>query len=669
MKPTSTARRRQSGAVIAIGTAGALLLLSAGTAVAATNSPSPSRVDVPQGIGAAALANANVVGPASGSTKETVSFILKARDLAELESRVDAGMPGGQLSVARFAATYGQTNSSIAALTKYLASYTITSSVRGIRLDVTSTGTIAEYNAALGVHQKEYKLAAVPAADGRPGRAAVEFHGTSEPTTLPTGVARIVLSILGLTAYPTGSSNAVHTPSFASAAKPAGTQEGNLTPASFASRYDLTALQRSGALGQGQTIGIVTLASLRPADATHFWTSVLKIKTKANRITLDNIDGGAGPVSNNAGSGETSLDVEQSGALAPDADIIVYQAPNTDAGFIDAFATAASQDKASAVSSSWGESEDLVNSAVAAGTESTTYAAAFDEMFLELAAQGQSSFIAAGDSGAYDSDAAGNCVFSTAKNKCIPSTDLAVDEPGTSPWTTDAGGTTLAGTIPVAKGVNITISHQRAWGWDYFFPDWKKLGGTSESSFAEENIAGGGGGFSKVEATPGYQQGRVSVHHFSAVKYFTPTDPITQHGFTEPTGMTFTAHPSVTTGTGTGRAVPDVSADADPYTGYLLYFSGQSPALEPGWGGTSFVAPQLAGATAVLDSSLGHRVGFWNPAIYRFAAGLDSPFTPLDTAGTSNDNLYFTGTKGSLYNAATGLGTPNFDKLAADFRR
>jgi len=71
----------------------------------------------------------------------------------------------------------------------------------------------------------------------------------------------------------------------------------------------------------------------------------------------------------------------------------------------------------------------------------------------------------------------------------------------------------------------------------------------------------------------------------------------------------------------------------------------------------------------VIDSYLHHRVGFWNPAIYQFAAASGSPFTPLDTSGGSNDNIYYTGTKGTIYNPATGLGTPDLAKLAADFAR
>jgi subtilase family serine protease len=70
-----------------------------------------------------------------------------------------------------------------------------------------------------------------------------------------------------------------------------------------------------------------------------------------------------------------------------------------------------------------------------------------------------------------------------------------------------------------------------------------------------------------------------------------------------------------------------------------------------------------------MDSFLGHRVGFWNPSIYKFAQLPSSPFTPLDTTGTSNDNLFFSGTAHTIYNPATGLGIPNLAKVAADFAR
>ena len=173
------------------------------------------------------------------------------------------------------------------------------------------------------------------------------------------------------------------------------------------------------------------------------------------------------------------------------------------------------------------------------------------------------------------------------------------------------------------------------------------------------------------ENTPIYQYGVSGVNSYQDVEYLTPTDYSNQYGISEPTAWNFNATPSVQRGGGRGRAEPDLSADADPESGYLLYSPSFAQAggavLEGGWGGTSFVAPQLNGSAAVIDATLGHRVGFWNPSIYNFATSWNSPFTTLNQAGTSNDNLFFTGNPGTVYNEATGLGVPNLAALARDF--
>jgi len=70
------------------------------------------------------------------------------------------------------------------------------------------------------------------------------------------------------------------------------------------------------------------------------------------------------------------------------------------------------------------------------------------------------------------------------------------------------------------------------------------------------------------------------------------------------------------------------------------------------FGGTSFVAPQLNGATAVMDSALGHRIGFWNPMIYGFANSAHSPFTPL------NSTTAFSGVRHLFQTSAKGVVTP-----------
>jgi kumamolisin len=675
-------RRAAAGAFLAAGTASSLLILAGGSPASGATGPAPAKAAVPQGMTVTGL-NSAPVFPTPDNTPETVSFVLKVRNLSHLEAVVDAGMRGGFLSVRQFAAGYGQPKTKISALEGFLADYGIKSRSYADGLDVSATGTAGQFDNALSVSQHQYRIKAVPARDGQAARPAMTIHGTTDKPLLPVKLAAFVNLIVGLTNYPTNSSNAVR--ANLPKGEPRSVHIGNRTPADFAKQYNLKPVQAKGAAGQGQTIGIITYASLRPADATHFWSKTVGIKTRPDRITLDNVDGGSGPVSNAAGSGETTLDVEQSGALAPQASIIVYQAPNTDSGNADVLFDVASQNKASVVSTSWGESEIYNQATGVAGQAPANLGAIFDEAYLEMAAQGQSSFNAAGDDGAYDDTEDEPQVY----------TELSVDNPASSPWATTGGGTTEPGRIPLYNSagnlaVTVYLKAQRAWGWDWQYPYYSLFDNangdayTSEAQFAADpyNTVGGGGGYSVSEPRPAYQKLIPGIGRFTAVPYLKPATEALYPGtkdFYLPT--TFTAWPgasaspvtppALVTGHASGRVVPDLSADADPFTGYEEYyidFPRDEGHLEYGWGGTSFVAPQLAGAAAVINSYLGGRAGFWNTAMYRFAAGPDSPFTPLDGAGTSNDNLYYTGTPGSLFNPASGLGVPNLAKLAADFR-
>jgi subtilase family serine protease len=628
-------------------------------------------VPVQHGVEAAALPGASVVGTTPADTPESVSFILRERNLPALESAVESG-DHADLSVPQFAAAYGQSPSDIYLLEVYLAGFGIQSQSYADDLDVSAVGTAGEFDQALSVTQLEYR---VPGRAGRHGAAGVPaqtVHSPSQSPELPSRIAREVLAVLGLSDYSPFTSQAVHADNRVTGAdasnanscvKLTGTADDCNLPSNFDADYGLTGLTQAGATGAGQTLGIVTLAALDPGAPQYFWTHVAKIPATGRTVTVDNVDGGPGLPSDSSGSGETDLDVEQSGGVAPGADVIVYQAPNTDNGFADGFFDAASQNVAGSVSSSWGESETVVKSAVASGTETPAYEQAFDEAFLELAAQGQATFVSAGDSGAYD--ASGD----------LGSTNLSVDTPGDSPYVTTAGGTTLAwsGTVTGPSGsAAVSVPIQRAWGWDYLWPAFASTTGETLAEAAETDVVGGGGGFSTNEPEPSYQVGVSGTSSFQAVKYLKPTGFTSLGGIIVPTTWTFDPTPPVTAGTGSHRALPDLSTDADPFSGYLLYepsFTaiGQ-PALQGGWGGTSYVAPQLNGSAAVIDSALGHRVGFWNPSIYRFARSSGSPFTPLQQAGTGNDNDYFSGTPGDLYNESTGLGIPNLSRLAADFK-
>jgi kumamolisin len=664
-------RRARLSAGIVLGAAALLAPLAASAGPASASGPGPNTPEqVASGINVASLPGVTVFPGVDPDTPETVSFILREQNFPQLEAQVEAGVTS-YLSVSQFASIYGQTQANISALTGYLASFGITSDVYADNVDVSTTGTAGEYDQALSVTQNWYQVPQQPGGGGLGPIPAQRVHGIAQSPLLPYRLANFVLAILGLDNYGPYASQLVHADT--SLAQP---QSGSSSyclaltglpsacnlPQDFASNYDLDGLYQRGADGAGQTLGIVTLAALDPGAPEYFWANVAHIH-QTGTLAVQNIDGGPGAPSWDAGTLETDIDVEQSGGVAPGANVIVYQAPNTDPGFADAFFSAASQNTASSVSTSWGMSETILAASILSGQEAATYIQAFDEAFLEMAVQGQSGFDAAGDDGAYD--ASGD----------IGTTNLSVDTPADSPYLTSGGGTTLpwTGTFTGPDGsATITVPAQRIWGWDYLWQPIAQITGEPESVVAESAIGGSGGGFSAVEPTPSYQQSVPSTHNFHAVQYLTPTDYQTiEPGLVLPTEWSFNPTPSVTTGFGIGRAVPDVSVDADPETGYLVYAPSAAqvgePALQGSWGGTSFVGPQLNGSTAVIDSYLGHRVGFWNPVIYAAALSGNSPFTPLDTAGTSNDNLYYTGNPGQPYNQGAGLGIPDLTRLAGFF--
>lgn len=167
---------------------------------------------------------------------------------------------------------------------------------------------------------------------------------------------------------------------------------------------------------------------------------------------------------------------------------------------------------------------------------------------------------------------------------------------------------------------------------------------------------GAGGGVSVQYAVPSYQAGLAGVKTSApsqSLLCLPPAVPNFQDLVDLPAGVA-------------GRNLPDVSLNADPETGYLLYYSGQ---WFEGNGGTSFVAPQLNGVFALITQQLRAksgdataRIGFPHPQLYSafkakgYATG--SPFRAI----TSGDNLYWTA--GPNYNPGSGLGSLDIDNLA-----
>src|SRR5271155_1349588 len=180
---------------------------------------------------------------------------------------------------------------------------------------------------------------------------------------IPAPLAGAVEAVLGLDNRPqaqphfrvlgtTINAQAAGTGGFARAhAAAAGT---SYTPVQVGQLYQFP----QGATASGQTIGIIELGGgYRTKDLTAYFKG---LGLKAPKLTAVSVDKGKNTPGNaNGADGEVMLDIEVSAAVAPGAKIVVYFAPNTDQGFIDAIGSAVHnpKNKPSVISISWGGPE------------------------------------------------------------------------------------------------------------------------------------------------------------------------------------------------------------------------------------------------------------------------------------------------------------------------
>jgi hypothetical protein len=381
----------------------------------------------------------------------------------------------------------------------------------------------------------------------------------------------------------------------------------------IASAYGLSGLYAAGDKGAGVTVAVYELEPDDPNDIAQFQSCY----GTHTQISYVGVDGGAG---SGAGSGEAALDIENVIGFAPAAHLIVYQGPNSNfggpgSGPYDVYNAIVNADQAQVATVSWGQCESL---------QGFTAVAAENTLFEQAAVQGQTIVSASGDEGSEDCN----------DSNGVPNYSLAVDDPASQPYVTGVGGTTLSAIGPRPP--------ETAWN-----------NNASGLPVGLLQPGAGGGGISSFWPMPAAQRDAPS-----SLRVVPPGSSGSDCG----------------NAGGYCREVPDVSADADPTTGYLIYWNGRDTvAGQPtGWqgiGGTSGAAPTWAALIALADASRacgGSPIGFANPALYRAAAGAYGDFN--DVRSGNND---FTATNGGRYAAgagydmATGLGAPNGSALAA----
>jgi kumamolisin len=235
-----------------------------------------------------------------------------------------------------------------------------------------------------------------------------EYRARSGELTVPAALGDVVMGVFGIDDRPQARP---HLRRHAEA--DAGT---SFTPVQVAEAYAFP----SGTTGQGQTVGILELGGgFSTADLSTYFQG---LGLTAPSVTAVSVDGGQNsPGTDPNSDGEVMLDIEVVGAVAPGVAIVVYFAPNTDQGFIDAVSTAVhdTTHKPSVLSVSWGESEDAWSAQARTQME---------QILTEAAGLGVTVTVAAGDNGSTDGVSDGQ---------------QHVDFPASAPHALACGGTSL----------------------------------------------------------------------------------------------------------------------------------------------------------------------------------------------------------------------------------
>lgn len=591
---------------------GVFTLLAAHAAVAAP----AGYVSLPGHV-APLPASATYVGPVAGSQPIGISLVLALRNKEALEGLINRmytpgdSLYGEYLTPEAFAEGYSPRQADYDAVEAYAKSQGLTITHEyAHRLMLSISGSAAQIERAFGVSLFEYK-----ASDGR------AFYRNDTDPIVPTTLSGTVSAVLGLDTSHILKPHYLRRPngSVPNMAPGATTPDNTVfNPSNFSSAYNLDAasLTKAGLPstlnGTGQIIALGEFgATYQASDFAAFvaeavWASSFPTGYIAP-VKAISVNG----FNTTWDSGKSGSDVE----LALDVDcvldeaqgvskILIFEANGSDStstllsAVLDDTKDTGTGKPAPVLSISYGLAEDAYDAADVS-SENTILTA--------MEAQGISVFASTGDCAA-DGDAPWY------GQGGLPTYGLAVQDPSSQPLVTAVGGTSLSSTSPWSEQV---------WNWLVTNP--------TGYSFVTNGPVGGGGGISIFSSIPAYQK-------------------------------TYIGNFATNGGSTTMRNVPDISLDADPYTGYWVLENGTWQQV----GGTSAAAPLWASFTALANEVRASKslsaLGFLNPTLYKIAASTryGSDFHDITTGNNivpnSSDVLVgYNAVKG--YDLGTGWGS------------
>ena len=518
----------------------------------------------------------NDIGPVSPSTLIHLQLLLTrdaAREAAFQQRLADQQDPSSSsfhkwLTPVEIGAMYGPAPADIDAIRTWLASQGLQAepaAPSGVFIEFSGPASSVEDAFQTSLHL--YQVPGMDSSTKQSWRAP-----TTEPT-IPAAFQPVVSAIEGLAEIPVAPPHRIESKSPSDSSPRLTTSSGShsIAPSDFATIYDLTPVYNSGINGAGVRIAIIGLSQVNPGDISTYET-IFGLPAKAANAVIPT--SGADPGrQNNAYQSEATLDVERVIGTAPGAEPDLVVSSEATGGLITAISYNVQVLLDPIMTLSYLSCE------ANAGQAMTNF---YASLFSQGAAEGISTFVSAGDSGAAGCDP---------HNVAPPATQsLGVNAYCSSGFVTCVGGTEFNDAAnPHAYWANTNNGNLgSALGYipEGVWNDPTTSGGTTV-------IDAGGGGESLYLPKPAFQTGTG-----------VPAD-----GFRDTPDISFSA-----SGAHDGYATCYLNSSGGPcapnsHGGYTF----------DGGGGTSAAAPSMAGIAALLDQELGGPQGALNPLIYRLA--------------------------------------------------
>lgn len=358
-------------------------------------------------------AGATDVGPADPDERVSVTLVLRRRSPEQLEATIESlqSLPPSQrrhLTHDEFAVRHGADAQDIEKVRAFADAHgLVLEKVHLAAGTALLTGRVADVNQAFRIDLRTYQ---------HPG---FSYRGHSGDVHVPMDIADVVTAVLGLDTRPQAVPHfrIRRQPEGAAAMRATATEQVAYTPPQVAAAYAFP----ENVDCTGQCIGIIELGGGYSDQSIGEYFASLGMAPPP--LVAVGVDGAVNQPTGdpNGPDGEVELDIEVAGAVAPGAKLAVYFAPNTDAGFLNAIATAIhdTTNKPTVISISWGGPE---NGWAAASIQ------AMNRALQDAAALGVTVCVAAGDSGSTDGENDGL---------------YHVDFPASSPYALACGGTRL----------------------------------------------------------------------------------------------------------------------------------------------------------------------------------------------------------------------------------